>query len=180
MRILRLASTTLVVSLLLTGCAHTAAPTTVTGQQVEEHGGKHGTEALLLTCMDYRLTDDVERYMSGRGMRDQYDHVVLAGAALGATTDQRPAWGTTFWEHLDVAVQLHSITKVILMDHRDCGAFRVFLGEDFAKDREKETAVHAEALRKLASLIHQKRPELAVELLVMDLDGKVETVSEAR
>ena len=27
------------------------------------------TEALLLSCMDYRLMDDVERYMAGRGLR---------------------------------------------------------------------------------------------------------------
>jgi len=180
MRTLRLASTILVVSLLLTGCAHTAPPAAVTDQQVEKYAGKHGTEALLLTCMDYRLTDDVERYMSGRGMRDQYDQVILAGAALGATTDQRPAWGTTFWEHLDVAVQLHAIHNVIVMDHRDCGAFRVFLGEDFAKDRAKETAIHTEALLALAKQIHEKHPELGVELLLMDLDGKVEIVSEAR
>jgi hypothetical protein len=41
------------------------------------------TEALLLSCMDFRLMDDIERYMSARGMRDKYDHIVLAGAAGG-------------------------------------------------------------------------------------------------
>ena len=43
-----------------------------------------GTDVLLLSCMDYRLVDETERYMSGRGLRDKYDHVILAGAALGA------------------------------------------------------------------------------------------------
>lgn len=56
-----------------------------------------GTEALLLSCMDYRLVDEIERYMSGRGLRDKYDHIVLAGASLGAVTDKFPAWNTTFW-----------------------------------------------------------------------------------
>ena len=46
------------------------------------------TDALLLSCMDFRLVDDIERYMSGRGLRDKYDHVVLAGASLGAITDK--------------------------------------------------------------------------------------------
>src|SRR5690606_27725065 len=41
------------------------------------------TEALLLSCMDFRLMDEIERYMSGRGLRDKYDHIVLAGASLG-------------------------------------------------------------------------------------------------
>lgn len=40
-----------------------------------------GTDALLLSCMDYRLVDETERYMTGRGLRDKYDHVILAGAA---------------------------------------------------------------------------------------------------
>jgi len=48
------------------------------------------TEALLLSCMDFRLMDDVERYMASRGLRDKYDHIVLAGAALGAVTDKIP------------------------------------------------------------------------------------------
>lgn len=180
MRTLRLASMLLAVSLSLAGCAHTAAPVAVTDHQAETHGGKHGTEALLLSCMDYRLMDDIDRYMTNRGMRDQYDQVILAGASLGATTDQRPAWNTTFWEHLDVAVQLHAIHKVIVLDHRDCGAYKVFLGEDFAKDRSKETAIHTETLRELAKQIREKHPELEVELLLMDLSGKVEAVSEMR
>jgi hypothetical protein len=50
------------------------------------------TDALLLSCMDFRLMDDIERYMSGRKLRDRYDHVVLAGASLGALTDKYPAW----------------------------------------------------------------------------------------
>ena len=68
-----------------------------------------GTDALLLSCMDYRLVDETERYMSGRGLRDKYDHVILAGAALGAITDKFPAWNQTFWQHLDVAIMVKGV-----------------------------------------------------------------------
>lgn len=54
--------------------------------------------------MDYRLIDETERYMSARGLRDKYDHIILAGASLGALTDQYPAWNQTFWEHLEIAL----------------------------------------------------------------------------
>src|SRR4051794_20679410 len=57
-------------------------------------------EALLLTCMDYRLTDATSHYMAGRGLKNKYDHVVLAGAALGAVTEGYPEWNKTFWDHL--------------------------------------------------------------------------------
>jgi hypothetical protein len=46
------------------------------------------TDVFLLTCMDFRLIDDIERYMAGRGLRDKYDHVILAGASVGAVTDK--------------------------------------------------------------------------------------------
>ena len=145
-----------------------------TGQAVRAAGK---AEALLLSCMDYRLVDETERYMSKRGLRNKYDHIILAGAALGASTDKYPAWNRTFWEHLGVAIELHGIQKVILMDHRDCGAYKVILGEDIAKDRARETEVHASKLRELRKQIQEKHPKLSVELFLMSLDGKVETIT---
>ena len=135
------------------------------------------TDVLLLSCMDYRLVDDTERYMTERGLRDKYDHVILAGASLGATTDKYPAWNQTFLDHLDVAIKLHHIKKVIVLDHRDCGAYKVILGEDYAKDPEKEKSVHAERLSSLANIIKTKYPELEIELHLMDLAGNVEKIS---
>jgi carbonic anhydrase len=138
--------------------------------------GAAPTEALLLSCMDYRLTDDIVRYMDGRGLHDAYDHVVLAGAALGAQTRKHRAWGKTFWEHLDVALQLHHIRRVVLLDHRDCGAYKVLLGEDLAADAAREKTVHARYLRELRRQILARHPGLAVEIDLMALDGSVETL----
>lgn len=134
-------------------------------------------DALLLSCMDYRLMDDVERYMAGRGLRDRYDHVVLAGAALGAVNGQFPAWSTTFWEHLDIAIRLHAIHTVILLDHRDCGAYKVILGKAHLADADTERATHAEHLQRLREQILERYPALQVETLLMALDGTVEVVS---
>src|SRR5262245_12302 len=138
-----------------------------------------GTDALLLSCMDYRLTEATERYMAGRGLGKKYDHIVLAGAALGAVTPKFPAWNQTFREHLGVAIELHAIHKVVLLNHRDCGAFKVILGEDFAKDRAKETTAHTTQLRELRRQILEKHPKLTVGMYLMNLDGKVESISAA-
>ena len=134
------------------------------------------TDALLLSCMDFRLMDDIERYMSGRGLRDSYDHIVLAGASLGAITDKYPAWNETFWQHLDIAIRLHNIHTVIVMDHRDCGAYHLILGAEHAKDPAVEKKTHADQLNKLRARIAEKYPELKVETLLMSLDGKVEPI----
>jgi carbonic anhydrase len=135
------------------------------------------TEILLLTCMDYRLTDDTITYMEGRGLHDKYDHVVLAGASLGALTDKYPSWGETFWNHLDVAIDLHDIHKVMVIDHRDCGAYKVFLGEDAVDTPEKELAIHTHELHALRDEIKRRHDHLEVELGLMSLDGKVEDIA---
>lgn len=134
------------------------------------------TDVLLLSCMDYRLVDETGRYMNRRGLRDKYDHIVLAGASLGAVTEKYPDWNQTFWDHLGLAIDLHKIHKVIILDHRDCGAYKQILGEDFSKNRKKETRVHATYLKQLKELIKQKHQELEVELLLMNLAGKVERI----
>ncbi|MFC3532574.1 carbonic anhydrase [Vogesella facilis] len=135
-----------------------------------------GTEALLLSCMDYRLVDDTERFMAGMGLRNKYDHIVLAGAALGAVTDKFPAWNATFWEHLQVAIDLHHIQQVIILDHRDCGAYKVVLGEDFGKTPDAETRVHAETLMRLRQQIAAKYPQLQLSSYLMALDGSVQQI----
>jgi carbonic anhydrase len=134
------------------------------------------TEVLLLSCMDYRLIDETERFMTRRGYRNKYDHVILAGAALGALTDKFPAWNKAFWEHLEVALELHKISKVFVVDHRDCGAYKVILGEDFSKDAAKEMAIHTEKLKEIEAQILQKYPKLKVELFLMGLNGSVTTI----
>jgi hypothetical protein len=133
-------------------------------------------QTLLLSCMDYRLMDEVERYMLRRGLYHNYDHIVLAGASLGAITDKYPSWSRTFWDHLDLAVSLHGIHTVMVMDHRDCGAYKVLLGEDYSKDTQKETAEHTAKLIQLKGMINQKYPEIEVETLLMGLNGEVEII----
>lgn len=137
----------------------------------------HTAEALLLSCMDYRLVDDIVRYMDSRDLTNQYDHVVLAGASLGALTDNFKDWNQTFWEHLKIASDLHHIKKVILLDHRDCGAYKVILKADFSKDPAMETRIHGKYLRDLEAVIRKRYPQLATETLLMNLDGSVEAVA---
>ncbi|CAK0779371.1 Carbonic anhydrase [Azospirillaceae bacterium] len=134
-------------------------------------------EVILLSCMDYRLIDKIGKYMESRHLTGHYDHVILAGASLGAVTDKFPAWNEAFWQHLGVAIDLHHVKKLVIMDHRDCGAYKVVFGTDYGKDPEAETKIHSETLRKLAGKVKEKKNDLEIELLLMALDGSVATVS---
>ena len=134
-------------------------------------------DVFLLSCMDYRLVTDVTKHMIAEGYDDNYDHVILAGASLAAVTPKFPDWNKTFWQHLDVAIKLHGISKVMVIDHRDCGAYTVVYGKDFAKDPAAETKIHTEVMRQLDKAIAKRHPTLSREYYLMALDTKVEKIA---
>ena len=133
-------------------------------------------DVLLLSCIDYRLIDYTAQYMVGRGLRGNYDYVILAGASLGAITNKYPSWNKTFWDHVGLAIKLHSIRKVMVMDHRDCGAYKLILGENCCSPRDIETNVHRTQMQSLGKAIRRRHPGLEVELLLMDVNGVVEKI----
>jgi hypothetical protein len=143
-------------------------------------------DALLLSCMDYRLIDDTANYMrDDRHLQGKYDYVILAGASLGVNQRKYRNWGRTFWQHLDTAIALHGIHEVIIVDHRNCGAYKIFLGLDFPANpseaqRKEETRVHKRQLDRLATAIHRRRADLDVRTVLMNLDGSVEEIGSIK
>ncbi len=140
-------------------------------------GPSQQIEALVLSCMDYRLITPVAAYLEARGLQGTYDQIVLAGGAIGVMADETSAWAETFWQHVKLARDLHGIRKIIVIDHRDCGACKAFVGAECANERDGETAIHQVWMGALADEIKAREPELEVELLLMDLDGTVQRIS---
>lgn len=79
----------------------------------------HKADLLLLTCMDFRFFVKISNLMKGV----KYDHVILAGAALGAVVPGKEDWHQTFFDHVGLAVKHHEVPAVLVMEHRDCGAY---------------------------------------------------------
>jgi hypothetical protein len=162
------------IGLLGFGAASVLTGTSLAGRSVL---AASGTEALLLNCIDYRLAAATTRYMTEHQMEGKYDQFILAGAALGVENHQFPDWGRTFWDHVKVAIDLHHIRRIVVMDHRDCGFYKGIHGKDLAAEPEEELKVHAAQMHVLKADIARRHPELSVELLLMGLDGKAETVA---
>lgn len=145
---------------------------------------------LLLSCMEYRLMDDIVQFMDHDSLTNRYDHVILAGAALGALgacTPEYQHWKQTFFEHLHVAHKLHHIKDVYILEHRDCGAYKEFLGAegDFDDDQEVEEATchrkYAELLqREIDSWAKEHGIKLRVKAFLMDLRGRVSLLVPAK
>jgi hypothetical protein len=140
----------------------------------DEYG--HTAPYLLVTCMDFRLRDEVEKFMELRFGPDQYDEIALPGASLGAFNEEFPHWQKTFEDVVQLSIQLHQTSKIIFLDHQDCGAYKKLKGEMCCHEKAKETQVHAEQFHAVRSLLHDKFPDLQIETLIMGLDGQVETV----
>ncbi len=81
--------------------------------------------ALAITCIDYRLVDDAVQFFHAKHLTKDYDQVSLAGASLAAVSSKFPSSNSAFWDHVGIAKQLHHVKKLIVVDHRDCGSYKV-------------------------------------------------------
>ncbi len=75
--------------------------------QTQNQKTAHQAKAFGITCMDFRLIDDVVYFMNGLGFNNNYDEFILAGASLGFTQDKYPHWGQTLLDHMNIGLTLH-------------------------------------------------------------------------
>ena len=132
--------------------------------------------ALAITCIDYRLVDDAVKFFDSHKLTNDYDQVSLAGAALAAVSAKFPSSNAAFWDHIAIAKQLHSIRRVIVFDHRDCGAYKVAFGKDYKGEGAAELAQHKSVMAEVQARLKKLHPDLASEFWLMAVDGKTERV----
>lgn len=134
-------------------------------------------EALALTCIDYRLVDaSVKFYDETLHLEDEYDHVGLAGASLAAVSPKFPSANAAFWDQLQIAKELHHVKKVIALDHRDCGAYKVAFGKHYAGEGKAEMEQHKRVMLHLQAALKRRHPDLGSEFYLMALDGTAEKI----
>jgi carbonic anhydrase len=129
-------------------------------------------QAMVLTCMDYRFVNDSVYFFNRMGFRDDYNKFSLAGASLGYNQSAFPEWSATFDKHIGLAKDLHDINEIVVMDHMDCGAYRI-LYDNPSMSRKEEYDLHVKNLQQFKGLMQQKYPSLKVSAQLIDLDGSV-------
>jgi carbonic anhydrase len=139
---------------------------------------KYGSyEAMLLSCIDPRTQEPVRAYMDKQGLLGKYSQFTIAGAAIGVVAPKFNTWHQAFWDNLGATIQLHKIKKVIVVDHRDCGACRIAYGDASTASPQVETETHRKVLAQFRQQAAKRQPKLAVETGLMSLDGKMEMLS---
>ena len=164
-------------------------PDQFTPKEVRER--KH-VSTFLVTCVDFRLREEVCDFMKRKGLEYDYDEVVLPGASLGAINPHdsleiggappisSPGWQKSFFSQLELIVNLHKIEKVILMDHLHCDFYKSVFGDKYKKSTSTMKAYHCKHLHITRKMIKERFPKLSVDLFLMDLSGKVYRVSEKK
>lgn len=133
-----------------------------------------GVPLLLLQCMDSRYPSRILETMDSMGLRGKYDQLILAGASLGVI--HTPEWRTTFMDQLGFAIREHGVSQVLILDHRDCGAYKHFhVPPIYPDDPAKEKEAHIKVCNQAIGAIRSQFPQLeAIHCLLLP----IETVEE--
>ncbi|MBN8583292.1 MAG: hypothetical protein J0L96_21685 [Anaerolineae bacterium] len=115
----------------------------------------HTCEAIVVHCMDYRLQSYINQWLEGTLGKNSYDRAVMAGGVYDVYDVIR---------QVDISARLHGISKVILINHEDCGMY----GPGGTEER------HEDDLDKAEDKIRRLFPTLEVDTYYLKLDGTFE------
>ena len=132
-------------------------------------------KAMVLSCMDPRFQPIVYNYLKKKKLIGKYSAFTIAGSAIGVTASKFKKWHKTFWDNIDTSIKLHKIKKLIVINHRDCGAAKIINGKK-KFNRANETKIHKNSFLKLKKLFRKKYPKLKIELKLISLNKRTENL----
>lgn len=144
---------------------------------LELYEATHKATAMVLSCIDYRFIQTGIDFLETTILDDKFDFTTLAGASLGYNQSKFKHWGQTFEDLTKLAIQLHDITEVIVIDHMDCGAYAMFY-PDIIKNSNQEQDLHVKNILKFIKKMKSTKRfgKLVYRGFLIHLDGTVQTV----
>ena len=125
-------------------------------------------EAMVLSCMDPRFQPKVYKYLKNKKLTGKYSSFTIAGAAIGVTAKKFKKWHSTFIDNLSTSIKLHKINKLIVINHRDCGAAKIINGKK-KFNSTIENKIHKESFKKIKKILIKKFPSLKVNFKILSL-----------
>ena len=125
-------------------------------------------KAMVLSCMDPRFQPIVFNYLKKRKLSGKYSSFTIAGAAVGVTATKFKKWHKTFLENVSISIKLHKIKKIIVINHRDCGAAKIVNNEKKFNSKI-ENKIHKDSFKKLRKVLNKKFPLLKINFKILSL-----------
>jgi len=130
-------------------------------------------QAMVLSCIDPRFQPIVYNYLKKKRLNGKYSAFTIAGSAIGVTANKFKKWQKSFWDNFDTSLKLHDIKKLIVINHRDCGAAKI-INRKKKFSRINESKIHKNSFQKIKKIFKKKYPKLKIELKLISLNSKVE------
>ena len=125
-------------------------------------------EAMVLSCMDPRFQPKVFKYLKAKKLTGKYSSFTIAGAAIGVTHKKFKKWHSTFIDNLSTSIKLHKINKLIVINHRDCGAAKIVNGKKkFTSIIENK--IHKDSFKVIKKTLNKKFPNLKIYFKILSL-----------
>ncbi len=112
----------------------------------------HQAEAIIITCIDFRFQDYINKWISQNFSPKTFDRVAIAGGVFDFDY---------VLKQVEISHRLHHIKKVILINHEDCGAY----GETGTPEK------HTQDLKNATLKIKTLYPDLEINSYYLHLNG---------
>ena len=112
-------------------------------------------QAMVLSCIDPRFQPIVYNYLKKKRLNGKYSAFTIAGSAIGVTANKFKKWQKSFWDNFDTSLKLHDIKKLIVINHRDCGAAKI-INRKKEFSRINETKIHRNSFQKIKKIFKKK------------------------
>ena len=140
--------------------------------QTQNQLSAHSAKAFVIYCMDFRLLDDVVYFLDKKGYNNNYDGFILAGASLGYIQKKYSYWKKIADQHIRLAKKLHKINEIIVIDHMDCGAYKLFYNKKNISTNE-EIKLHKNNFKKFKKIMRKLYPNIKISTYLMNIDGNI-------
>ena len=125
-------------------------------------------EAMVLSCIDPRFQPKVYKYLKGKKLTGKYSAFTITGAGIGVTHKKFKKWHSTFIDNLSTSIKLHKINKLIVINHRDCGAAKIVNGKKkFTSIIENK--IHKDSFKEIKKNLNKKFPNLKIYFKILSL-----------
>ena len=130
-------------------------------------GEPYRADAVVLCCFDDRFTLVARKFLQRMGA-GRTDWVRVAGGAMALASPKDNPQQSYVLEQVRLSRQLHDTARVILIAHRDCGAYG---GSKRFRDADAEASFHGAELARAAGVLRAALPEAPVDCYFADFDG---------
>ena len=125
-------------------------------------------KAMVLSCIDLRCQAKVFKYLKAKKLTGKYSSFNIAGAAIGVTHKKFKNWHSIFWDNLETSIKLHKIDKLIVNNHKDCGAAKI-ANKEKKFNSSIENKIHGESFRNIKKILGKKHPKLEISFKILSV-----------